>query len=197
MDNDQATLMLVAGGGVSAERALTALYRKYRKPLLGFLLRRGVDAATAEDLVQEAFIKVARSADSFRGEAQVSSWLHTLVRNTHLDHLRRAKPEMALDDEGWAVVEAAAPASDDTRPDSRLEERQREECLDRQFRAFAREHPAAASALERVTHYGWAVRDVAAFLGRTEAATREYLSQCRKKLRALMEPCRELWEAGS
>lgn len=193
-DVDAETLKLIAGGGRPAEGAITALFRKYRKPLLGFLLNRGVDAATAEDLVQDAFIKFAKAAASFRGESKVSSWLYTILRNVHLDHVRRARPEVNLDDEGWAIVEAGVETSGADDPAQQLQKRQLDDCLDRQYRLFAGEQPAAACALEKVSQLGWAIRDVAQFLGRTETATKEYLYQCRKKLKAAWSPCRELWK---
>ncbi len=195
VDVDAESLKLIAAGGRPAEAALTALFRKYRKPLLGFLIRRGVDAPTAEDLVQETFIKVAKSAGAFRRDAMASSWIYSILRNVHLDHLRKPKHEVNLDEEGWNIVEAGQEDVGADRPDQNLERRQLDDCLDTQYRAFMSEQPAAAAALQKVTEHEWSIREVAQFLGRTEAATKEYLSQCRKKLRMFFDPCRERWGA--
>jgi RNA polymerase sigma-70 factor, ECF subfamily len=197
VDVDAESLKLIAAGGRPAEGALTALFRKYRKPLLGFLIRRGVDAQTAEDLVQETFIKVAKSAGTFRRDAMASSWIYSILRNVHLDHLRKPKHEVNLDDEGWEIVEADQEDDGADRPDQNLERRQLDDCLDTQYKVFIKEQPAAAAALQKVTEHDWSIREVAQFLGRTEAATKEYLSQCRKKLRVFFEPCRERWGARS
>lgn len=64
--------------------------------------------------------------------------------------------------------------------------------MQRGFAAFARRFPERAEALRRVALDGWSIAEAAAFLNRTNAATREYLSQCRKKLKEFLEPCREL-----
>jgi RNA polymerase sigma-70 factor (ECF subfamily) len=57
------------------------------------------DTAVAEELVQEAFLQVYRKLDTFRGEAQFSTWLHRLVVNVVLMHLRKASlPCTSLDD---------------------------------------------------------------------------------------------------
>ena len=193
MDSDAELLKLIALGGKPGEGAATALVRKYRKPFLGDLLGRRVDPGTAEDLVQDAFVKVIKSAGSFRGDSSASSWIWTVLRHVHLDHVRKNRPEINLDDEGWEQVEAEMENDGSDGPERSLERRQLDDCLDQAFKRFAREHPAAAAALEKSVQYGWPIRDIATFLGRTEGATKEYLSQCRKKLIAVLKPCHDLW----
>ena len=46
----------------------------------------------AEDIAQEVFIKVYRSLDRFRQDAQLSSWLYRIVMNACIDHRRRTVP---------------------------------------------------------------------------------------------------------
>lgn len=46
----------------------------------------------AEDISQEVFIKVYRSLERFRQEAQLSSWLYRIVMNACIDHRRRHAP---------------------------------------------------------------------------------------------------------
>jgi RNA polymerase sigma-70 factor (ECF subfamily) len=45
----------------------------------------------AEDIAQEAFLKMHRTLDSFRGECSLSSWLYRIVSRLAIDHLRREK----------------------------------------------------------------------------------------------------------
>jgi RNA polymerase sigma-70 factor (ECF subfamily) len=45
----------------------------------------------AEDIVQEAFLRLHRSLDSFRGECSLTSWLYRIVSRLAIDHLRREK----------------------------------------------------------------------------------------------------------
>src|ERR671921_1509676 len=49
----------------------------------------------AEDIAQEVFIKVYRSLDKFRQDAQLSSWLYRIVMNACIDHRRRHVPANA------------------------------------------------------------------------------------------------------
>jgi RNA polymerase sigma-70 factor (ECF subfamily) len=54
--------------------------------------------------VQEAFIAAYRRADSFRGDAAVTTWLHRIVVNACLDRLRRIKPTVQLPDADLSVL---------------------------------------------------------------------------------------------
>ena len=49
----------------------------------------------AEDIAQEVFIKVYRSLDRFRQDAQLSSWIYRIVMNACIDHRRRHRPSGA------------------------------------------------------------------------------------------------------
>jgi RNA polymerase sigma-70 factor (ECF subfamily) len=57
------------------------------------------DAAAAEDLAQEAFLQLFRKIGTFRAEAAFSTWLHRLVVNVVLMHLRKkGLQQISLDD---------------------------------------------------------------------------------------------------
>src|SRR5918994_2952636 len=49
----------------------------------------------AEDIAQEVFLKVYRSLDRFRQDAQLSSWMYRIVMNACIDHRRRHLPAAA------------------------------------------------------------------------------------------------------
>jgi RNA polymerase sigma factor (sigma-70 family) len=193
---DQVWLRLVAAGGRECEKSIEQLFRRYHQPLLVFLERRGVNPAITEDMVQEVFIRVVKSAATFRGDSKVSSWLFQIAKNLHLDATRKPT-EALLDDEAWAAVAANANVSAWCGAASATElsegdiAQQLQNCFDHGFSQFSRAFPGCGEALDKVVHYGWDVRDIAVFLQRTEGATREHLSQCRKKLRAFVEPCKQ------
>ena len=66
------------------------------------------------------------------------------------------------------------------------------DCVQQAFLRFRQNHEERAQALTLIAFYGWDIEEISSFLGRTQAATREYLSQSRKKLRPFLEPCYEL-----
>lgn len=95
---DDAHLLAAARTGDAA--AFTALVRRHddRARALAWSLLR--DPAAMDDALQEAYLKAWRSLVGFRGDAAFGTWLHRIVRNTCLDHLRRRRPTVALVDDG-------------------------------------------------------------------------------------------------
>ena len=49
----------------------------------------------AEDIAQEVFLKVYRSLDRFRQDAQLTSWLYRIAMNACIDHRRRQSPALS------------------------------------------------------------------------------------------------------
>ena len=72
-----------------------ALYSEYY-PKITRYLRRLVGDAEAEDVAQEAFVKISKSLDGFRGESRLSTWIYRIATNTAMDHLRRPEVKHAV-----------------------------------------------------------------------------------------------------
>jgi RNA polymerase sigma-70 factor (ECF subfamily) len=76
--------------------AFAALYEHTGAHLLGVIVRIEPDRAQAEDVLQEVFINVWRSAQSFEAaRAQPMTWLTSIARNRAIDGLRRRKTEVS------------------------------------------------------------------------------------------------------
>jgi RNA polymerase sigma-70 factor (ECF subfamily) len=84
--------------------AFGELFRRHRDQMWALAVRTTRDPELAADAVQEAFIAAFRGADSFRGEAAVTTWLHRIVVNSCLDRLRRIKPIVDLPDADLSVL---------------------------------------------------------------------------------------------
>lgn len=84
------------------ESAFRALLSRYRGRALYLATRMLGDRAEAEDVVQEAFLRVFRSIRAFRGDARFHSWLYRIVVNLCLDRARRAPacPALSLEAAG-------------------------------------------------------------------------------------------------
>jgi RNA polymerase sigma-70 factor (ECF subfamily) len=75
------------------EKAARTLLERYRRPLLGMLLRLSRDAAEAEDLFQETFLRVLRSSRHFDPSRRFRPWLFAIAINLARDRARRmARP---------------------------------------------------------------------------------------------------------
>jgi RNA polymerase sigma-70 factor (ECF subfamily) len=84
--------------------AFGELFRRHRDQMWALAVRTTRDPELAADAAQEAFIAAFRGADSFRGEAAVTTWLHRIVVNSCLDRLRRIKPIVDLPDADLSVL---------------------------------------------------------------------------------------------
>ena len=69
------------------------LYKQYSRSMYNLCLRIVPDRSEAEDLLQEAFIRMFRELPSFRGQSTLGAWLRRIVINHCLNHIRRKKPE--------------------------------------------------------------------------------------------------------
>lgn len=93
---DDDLLGLFAQGDQTAARELA---RRMLPRVLGFSRRVLGDASEAEDVAQEAMLRLWRIAPDWRvGEAQVSTWLYRVVSNLCTDRLRKRRHGVALDD---------------------------------------------------------------------------------------------------
>ena len=91
---DLALLRLVAGHD---RKAIALLYQRHHLRLYRYLLRFVKSEAVAEELVNETFMDVWRSADKFEGRSQVSSWIISIGRNKAISLLRK-RSEAELDE---------------------------------------------------------------------------------------------------
>ena len=69
--------------------AFAGLVDRYRQPIYNFILRTVRDETEAEDLAQNTFVQVWKSARRFRLSAKFSTWLYTIARNLALNEIRR------------------------------------------------------------------------------------------------------------
>jgi RNA polymerase sigma-70 factor (ECF subfamily) len=75
--------------------AFQALVERHRAMVYRVAYQFAGNHHDAEDIAQEVFIKVYRSLDKFRQDAQLSSWLYRIVMNACIDHRRRQMPAAA------------------------------------------------------------------------------------------------------
>jgi RNA polymerase sigma factor (sigma-70 family) len=95
-DADRATLERIAGGD---HGAIEILYERYKSMAYALALRITGDPATAEDVVQDAFIGAWRNAARYEaGRGSVKTWLLAIVHHRAIDATRRRRPTTELPD---------------------------------------------------------------------------------------------------
>lgn len=70
-------------------QAFASLLRRHNQRLYNFALRQVRDTGQAEDIVQDAFLRVVQNASEFKHEARFSTWLYAIARNLCVDQLRK------------------------------------------------------------------------------------------------------------
>jgi RNA polymerase sigma-70 factor (ECF subfamily) len=71
-DPEYALIRAIAGGD---QEAFERLVKRYQTPLYNFVYRHLGDRALAEDITQETFLQIYRSASRFEPRARVSTWI--------------------------------------------------------------------------------------------------------------------------
>src|SRR5438309_4833410 len=86
LDPDARLMLRVKAGD---REAFEELVNKYKHPVMNLIYRALGDATEAEDLAQNVFVQVYKSADRYRVCAKFTTWLFTIARNLCLNEIRR------------------------------------------------------------------------------------------------------------
>lgn len=161
------------------EDALAALVTAWRPGLQTYLTGLVRDAALAEDLTQEAFVRLCLRRPPERGEARVKTWLYTVGRNLALDALRRRKRR------GDLPLESAADRGDDAAsPELQLLRQERAQAV---HRAMA-QLPVQQRELLRLTYFeGFDTAALAKILKKSRHNVSAQLYRAKQSLKAILE----------
>ncbi len=140
----------------------------------------GLDRATAEDIAQEALLRVWRNAGQFNPRlARLTTWILTIARNLALTHLARPRPGQTVSDDALAEL-----PSGDAAADEGMMARERLARL----RAALTQLPAADRLLLAASYTSdLSLADIARIEGCTQGAAKVRLHRARARLRTLME----------
>ncbi len=170
---------LLAKVAMHDRRAFDRLYEKTSPKLFGVALRMMKDRSEAEDLLQEAFVRIWQRAGTFRrGQGSAIGWLIALTRNLCIDRLRKqdlpvAPMEMAED-------------TPDQNPDpeqvvQQIEARaQIDACLEEL-------ETQRADAIRGAYLEGWSYQELAERFGKPLNTMRTWLRRSLLRLRACLE----------
>lgn len=169
---DEALLVRRARRGDHA--AFAALYQRHARAVHALAWRLSGDATLAEDLVQEAFLRMLRFIGGIRPELPVRPWLKRVVGNLAIDHLRRVWREQALPEDGELVL-TADPGIDDIEQSSKVAE------------LLRRLPPLARTLVWLHLVEGWSHGELAARFRRSESWSKSIVSRALALLRRQAE----------
>lgn len=107
---DESLMLAYRAGEV---KAFEELVRRHRAAVFNFILRLVGSRARAEDLLQDTWLKVVRSAPGYETRAKFTTWVYTIARNLSVDAMRRDRYRKADSLDGAAGPDPeAAPLGD-------------------------------------------------------------------------------------
>lgn len=178
---------LLAAHVAGDRSAFGELFTRHRDRLWAVALRTMGNPEDAADGLQDGMVAAYRRAASFRGEAQVTTWLHRVVVNACLDRLRALKVRRAeplpddLEEYGGRGSLASAAGSVDPAEESLTAERSRQ--VAQALGTLPREQRAA---LVLVDMEGYPVAEAAAMLQCAVGTVKSRCSRGRRRLAVLL-----------
>ena len=162
-------------------RAFAELVDRYQRPLFAFLGRMGLEAARAEEVAQETFLRAWQSLPRYCTEkAQFSTWLFTIARRLALNELARSRNryEVAADDD------APEPACAAARPEQALDQRRLQARIDAAFRSLGTDD---RSVLALAYSHDLGMAEIALIEGCSVDAVKTRLHRARQRLRIALD----------
>ncbi len=142
---DDQTLILQCRAGDQA--AFRELVKRYQQKAYGIAFSMLRDSDDAMDVTQEAFIKVHRYLDNFKGSSSFYTWLYRITVNLCIDHIRKNKKAQTVDyDDAMDHDEAQGgellPSTLEMDPARNLDRRELREMIDRALETLSPTHRA-------------------------------------------------------
>jgi RNA polymerase sigma-70 factor (ECF subfamily) len=169
----------------SDRAAFDTLYERYFPRVAGYVRRRVNNRADAEEIVQEVFINVFTSLDSFRGEAPFAAWVLGISRYTIAGRFKKKQHKMVPLDSTHREDEGQMSFADQQREPSPLEHYEcRERVAELETAAKTRLTPDQWQLVELHHVKNHSVSQIASDLDRSEDSIKSNLYRARKLLLA-------------
>jgi RNA polymerase sigma-70 factor, ECF subfamily len=184
---DESALIRAAQNGDA--RAFEELVRMYDQSVLRLALNLLRSPEDANDIYQEAFLRVYKNLHTFRFDCSFHTWLYRIVTNLCLDALRKRKVRK----EEGTVVETREGILDriDTLEEERADGNPQRRLLSQELQAKIHNVLAGLTSRERMVfemrHYqGMRLRAIGDVLGTSEEAAKNCLFRATQKMRAAL-----------
>ena len=177
MAPDTDLISRAASGDASAFQALV---EQHRTMVYRVAYQFAGNHYDAEDIAQEVFIKVYRSLDKFRQDAQLSSWMYRIVMNACIDHRRRHSPAAAAPFGEEAEQKMLNTPEETPGPEARAYAGELGEVLETEI---ARLPPGQRIVFVMRHHQGLKLCEIASALGLAEGTVKRQLHAAVHRLR--------------
>jgi len=174
--------------------AVKQLHLEYSLFMYKFLMKKRAKPEIAEEIIQEVFMNLYENFYTIKDLGAIKGWLITAAFNKYKNYLdkKSTKSEEGItyiDGEGDYEDQdkSGEPWSDEDADISNVTDTV--DCFKKKFKIFKKANPEAALVIE-LDMEDMSGREIAHAISRTEAATRTFLKESKKKLKPLLEECR-------
>lgn len=168
--------------------AFELLVRRYQDPLVNYIHYTINDYHRAEDLAQETFIRVFKSASRYEPKSSFKSWLYTIATNLSRNEIRnriRRKTYFLEDmvDENEDVYHSEYMIDTRLQPDILYEKKERQQLIKRSLRQLPENQRLA---LTLVTYQELSYEDISEILNCSVGAVKSLIHRARQNMKKLL-----------
>lgn len=174
--------------------AFDELVKRYEKQVYNFAYRMTGNYDDANDITSETFVKVYNAIDSFRGDANFSTWLFRIITNLYLDQRKRSKAHMNIPLDEYIELEESSVTRQiedpSPGPEELLEAGERAGILARAIHDL----PDYQRVMVLLFHtQGKSYEEIAEMIGLPIGTVKSRLNRARLALKEKLEPVQELF----
>lgn len=167
-------------------RAIESLIRAHQDALYAFLLRMSGRPEVAEDIVQEAFVRVLKNLDRFDTRFRFSTWLFTIAKRLYMNSIQKLHPMFDSDTVEARQGSFAGPIAELERSESMVNLRG---IIDDALATL----PAQQREIILLFHQqNWPITDIADHLDMPEGTVKSHLHRARKRMRRMIEASQQM-----
>ncbi|NKB34561.1 MAG: sigma-70 family RNA polymerase sigma factor [Pseudomonadales bacterium] len=173
---DRALAKLASSGDREAFKTIVDTHKQRM-----FTVARSVieDAALAEDIVQEAFIKAYKALPDFRGQSRLSTWLHRITYLTAIDMSRQRSRHLRLATDEFEE-DATLDGNNSSRSESQLESTQLHQQITKAMQCLS-DFEQTVFTLRHMQNFK--LREIALVVDRSEGTVKNILFRAIRKMR--------------
>jgi RNA polymerase sigma factor (sigma-70 family) len=153
------------------------LYQRYKTSLFGVCLRYADDRASAEDLLQEGFIRIFTRLDQYKGEGSFEGWMRRVMVHTAIEAFRKKNRRISTQS---LQDETTEPFAEWSFADQMS--------LDQLLALIQALPEGCRTVFNLFAVEGYSHKEIAELLGITEGTSRSQLAFARKKLILALQP---------
>lgn len=182
MENKEHLKEIISGCIRQDRRAQEELFRLFYGKMLGVCMRYARDRDSAEEMLQEGFIKVFDKLEGFDYKGSFEGWMRRIVANTAIDQIRKSKkdPMLTDNDEDFKL------GSED-----RMVEQEEQEALeiraDLAMEAIQQLSPAYRAVFNLYVMEEYTHREIAEILGISEGTSKSNLAKAKMNLQKILK----------